>query len=478
MAVASSSAKAPGDDIARSASDDEWCVLDETPLDVDAEGPTTEEPPQQQQQASREEQTTTAEVQQSPAPPEEPITAELDLCFVCDCTGSMGQYIRAAQQHIKAIVQRISKTEMAKVQFGLICYRDHPPQDLSYVTQTYEFTTDLNTMEGYVNTMSASGGGDGPEALTAGLHKALELPWRPNSTKVVVLIADAPPHGLELDGDGFPNGDPDGHDPLEIARAMAAHGIACYAVGCEPTLGRYRFARDFMCQVAEITGGQAVALDSASLLADVIVNGSAEEISLTKLQKDVEQEVQRVQEEATSRAEVVDREEISRRACQNLQSRGITSRQMVTDGGMRNMNAAIWNASPTSTLAEVKRDLGGGEPAPTLPGRNLIGMTEIQTEMVWGAPLASSRSAKGGGKGSKGMAFPEAVPRSRCAPAASYLFGSGGVPASAPAPSSAPSFAKPQQQQQQQSSTRNVLSGGLISQDQVSRLMQRSGWGA
>merc|ERR1711966_257133 len=108
--------------------------------------------------------------------------------------------------------------------------------------------------------MSASGGGDGPEAVTSALHDALHnVSWRPNSTKIAVLIADAPPHGLEPSGDGFPNGDPEGRDPLQIAREMAASGITLYTVGCDPALGAYHFARDFMCNLAEITGGQAVA---------------------------------------------------------------------------------------------------------------------------------------------------------------------------------------------------------------------------
>lgn len=452
---------------ARSAGDDEeWCVVDEASVDAGPVVDQTMEPPAQQEPAA----TVEAKQEERQVPPqEEQISAELDLCFVCDCTGSMGQYIRAAQQHIKDIVQRISETQRAKVQFGLICYRDHPPQDLSYVTQTYEFTIDLNRMKGYVDTMSASGGGDGPEAVTAGLHKALELPWRPNATKVVVLIADAPPHGLEPSGDGFPNGDPDGRDPLEIARGMAAYGIACYAVGCEPTLGRYRFARDFMCQLAEITGGQAVALSSASLLADVIVNGSAEEISLTSLQREVEQEVQRVQDEALARSEAVDREEISRRACQNLQSRGISSRKMETDGGMQNMNAAIWNKSPGLSLADVKKELEGVEaPASTLPGRNLIGMGgDVPSALGSRRSLESLSFSKGGGKGA--AAAPQS--RRRCDAALK------GFVASAP-PRAAPLSSLPQQQQQQQASTRNVLSSGLISQGQVSRLMQRSGWAA
>lgn len=42
----------------------------------------------------------------------------------------------------------------------------------------------------------AAGGGDGPEAVTSGLAATLtDLQWRKDAAKMVVLIADAPPHG-------------------------------------------------------------------------------------------------------------------------------------------------------------------------------------------------------------------------------------------------------------------------------------------
>merc|ERR1712159_388096 len=258
---------------------------------------------------------------------------ELDLVFMCDCTGSMGSYIFQAQENIRSIVARVKDEHAAHVRFALVSYRDHPPQDSSYITKVFDFTDDTDVMKGYVDTMSASGGGDGPEAVTAALHAGLhDVSWRPNSTKIAVLIADAPPHGLEPHGDGFPNGDPDGHDPLELAREMAANGITLYPVGCEPALGHYMFARDFMCNVAEITGGQAIALSSAKLLADVIVNGSAEEIALTKLQREIDEEIGVVRAEAGGE-ELAD-EVLVARACKNLQSRNVESMQMMHDGGM------------------------------------------------------------------------------------------------------------------------------------------------
>jgi len=49
----------------------------------------------------------------------------------------------------------------------------------------------------------ASGGGDGPEAQTAALARALDMEWADNAIKIVILITDAPPHGIGEVGDGF-----------------------------------------------------------------------------------------------------------------------------------------------------------------------------------------------------------------------------------------------------------------------------------
>jgi hypothetical protein len=49
------------------------------------------------------------------------------------------------------------------LQIGLISYRDHPPQDNSYITKTFEFTSDVTLMKDNLSTLYASGGGDGPE---------------------------------------------------------------------------------------------------------------------------------------------------------------------------------------------------------------------------------------------------------------------------------------------------------------------------
>merc|ERR1719502_1794978 len=223
-----------------------------------------------------------------------PDAPQLDLAFCCDCTGSMGAYIKAAQENIRAIAQRIHdrKSASCSLRFALVKYRDHPPQDRTFVTEVYPFTKSLEVMKANVDTMAASGGGDGPEAVTAALHEVLELNWRPNATKVCVFIADAPPHGLGENGDGFPEGSPDGRDPLEVTRALASKGVTVYAIGVEPVLSsQYKFARDFMMMVASVTEGKFLPLGKAGILADVIVSTAVEGLELEQMWGQLEAEV-------------------------------------------------------------------------------------------------------------------------------------------------------------------------------------------
>ena len=110
----------------------------------------------------------------------------------------------------------------------IVAYRDHPGQDNSYVTKTLPFTSETSELHSFLDNLRAGGGGDGPEAVIAGMAVALgDLQWRRNAAKMIVIITDAPPHGIGERGDGFPQGEPGGWDGLVLARNMAARGISC-----------------------------------------------------------------------------------------------------------------------------------------------------------------------------------------------------------------------------------------------------------
>ena len=175
----------------------------------------------------------------------------LDLAFAMDCTGSMGSYINSARDNIRKIVEEIVASEKSDVRLALVEYRDHPPQDESFVTRTHDFTGSAKTMKGWLGNCSADGGGDTPEAVADALHDILKLSWRQEATKICVCISDAPPHGLGCGGDAFPNGCPAGIDPMTVAHQLAEKGITIYMVGCEPSISPYK---EFFMAVAYITG--------------------------------------------------------------------------------------------------------------------------------------------------------------------------------------------------------------------------------
>lgn len=112
---------------------------------------------------------------------------KVDLAFIVDCTGSMGSYIKQVQKHVQYIAETISRTAF-NVRLGLIEYRDHPPQDRSFVTRVHDFTANVAEMKQWVDGMSASGGGDWPESVADGLYDASKLSYRKQATKMCVLI--------------------------------------------------------------------------------------------------------------------------------------------------------------------------------------------------------------------------------------------------------------------------------------------------
>ncbi|GAA5826188.1 hypothetical protein JCM5353_003840 [Sporobolomyces roseus] len=215
----------------------------------------------------------------------------LDLVFILDCTGSMGSYIASATKNIELICDNIVQSgrlsDAKSLRVGLIAYRDYPPQDNSYITKSFPFDSSVSNVKEHLKSLYASGGGDGPEGVTAGMKAALELDWRQNAAKMAVLIADAPCHGIGEYGDGFPDRSPDGEDPLLIARQMAQMGIPLFVVACEPALSGYQFGLDFFRALTIITSALLVPLTTAALLSHVIVGSALEHMDMERLIQEV-----------------------------------------------------------------------------------------------------------------------------------------------------------------------------------------------
>ncbi len=116
----------------------------------------------------------------------------MDIAFIMDTTGSMGEEIARLKSTIELINLNLSGMKGAKLRFGMVLYRDKGEE---YVTKVIPFTSDLDEFRKHLDKVSADGGGDYPEDLQSALDEAVNrLSWNKDALKLSFIITDAPPH--------------------------------------------------------------------------------------------------------------------------------------------------------------------------------------------------------------------------------------------------------------------------------------------
>jgi len=118
----------------------------------------------------------------------------LDLVFTVDVTGSMGDELSYIQAELLDICEKVSSTGIQQLRIGFVFYRDRGDQ---FVTKVFPFSGDVVSVKNSISTMTAAGGGDGPESVNLALKHTLQnLEWRPdrNCIRLCFLVADAKPH--------------------------------------------------------------------------------------------------------------------------------------------------------------------------------------------------------------------------------------------------------------------------------------------
>jgi len=114
-----------------------------------------------------------------------------DVVFVIDDTGSMGNAIDALKNDVNDLTDRLAEN-VSSLRLGLVSFKDANPWEIDV---DIDLTFDVDAFKAAVNTLFASGGGDGPEDADIALQVAANLSWRPgNVTRGMVLITDAPTH--------------------------------------------------------------------------------------------------------------------------------------------------------------------------------------------------------------------------------------------------------------------------------------------
>ncbi|KAG8704630.1 hypothetical protein FRC09_003417 [Ceratobasidium sp. 395] len=224
-------------------------------------------------------------------PPDPPAKHALDIVFLQDFTGSQQPYIDSARNEVGQICSTLLNSgnfAPNDLRFGVIAFRDHPPQDNTLIAKTIvDLTTNLNAVTTGLSSLSATGGGDGPEAQTDSMAEALDnVSWNrdPKASKVAVLITDAPPHGIKEPGDYWPDRCPCQRDPLRLAARMLRVGITLYVIACEPTLSQsYQGGRHFYEGLVKKTHGKVYNLGDPNSLTQVIIGCALQEADSNRL---------------------------------------------------------------------------------------------------------------------------------------------------------------------------------------------------
>jgi len=167
----------------------------------------------------------------------------LDVHFLIDVTGSMGDEIQQLKANMITISEAISELPASpEVRFGMTIYRDRGDE---FVSRSFDFTPDVEYFTEELSKVQADGGGDYPESLNEGFHNALHLPeWRVEDTvSLMFLIADAPPH-LDYSQD---------HDYAEDIFTANEMGVKVFPIASSGLDDQGEYV---LRQLAQISGGR------------------------------------------------------------------------------------------------------------------------------------------------------------------------------------------------------------------------------
>lgn len=145
------------------------------------------------------------------------------VVFILDVTGSMQPYITGTKEQIHKFIGSLKNDAQKEVdkhfadkkdkisfvfEVAVVAYRDF--NDMTHF-ETLDFTTDLDQVAKFLDSVPAEGGDDAPEDVEGALIHALfgiddkskKLSWDkrgPVASRILMWLADSPPHGSEING--------------------------------------------------------------------------------------------------------------------------------------------------------------------------------------------------------------------------------------------------------------------------------------
>jgi Mg-chelatase subunit ChlD len=174
---------------------------------------------------------------------------KIDVVFVLDTTGSMGDLIQTAKEKIWSVATTMASAQQApEIRIGLVAYRDRGD---AYVTKVVDLSADLDSVYATLMDFQAAGGGDGPESVNKALYDAVHsMSWsqQDQAYQVIFLVGDAPPH-MDYNEVRYP----------EIVAAARDKGIVINTIQC----GDIPTTAGPWAQIASLSHGEFLQVEQA-----------------------------------------------------------------------------------------------------------------------------------------------------------------------------------------------------------------------
>jgi hypothetical protein len=168
-----------------------------------------------------------------------------DVVLLVDTTASMDEAIENVRVNLQQIIDTVRDAQ-PEAHFAIASYRDEDDgPDLFEVHQ--DRTSDAGEVQAAVDGLTTGGGGDTPEGWINALYEVSTgaISYRPDSSRIVVLIGDAPSH------------DPsNGHSLDDAITELQADGARVVGVDVETELASSLDEFDQAGDVVTATGGQ------------------------------------------------------------------------------------------------------------------------------------------------------------------------------------------------------------------------------
>lgn len=206
-------------------------------------------------------------VKEKPVKKEEPSSEKTDYVIAFDTTGSMSSYIDAVRRHVSSLIPELfsnsSDLMMKIVAFGDYCDMTNVKlMQFGNAFQTTQLTNNQKELINFVKTAKDTNGCDSDEFYELVIKKIVEeTPWRENSKRVILLIADANPHKVGYVFGGVTHK----IDWKKEARKAAEMAIQIDTINCGHS------GHEFRKELSEITNGVNIDFQSSGKTTELII---------------------------------------------------------------------------------------------------------------------------------------------------------------------------------------------------------------